>query len=111
MEIFQLQLKAGRNGPLALTRRDRSPWGAARPRRTQIIAPITYPWRTFPEFRLLFRIGHGDNDVVARMTEHSAATGRDGFLRVVQEKLAEAERREREFDKADMPRRRRHFRL
>ena len=35
------------------------------------------------------------------MTEHSAATGRDRFLRAVQKELAEAERREREFNKAD----------
>ena len=37
----------------------------------------------------------------ARMTEHSAATGRDRFLRAVQKELEEAERREREFNKAD----------
>ena len=37
----------------------------------------------------------------ARMTEHSAATGRDRFLLAVQKELAEAERREREFNKAD----------
>ena len=37
----------------------------------------------------------------ARMTEHLAATGRDRFLRAVQKELAEAERREREFNKAD----------
>ena len=35
------------------------------------------------------------------MTEHSAATGRDHFLLAVQKELAEAERREREFNKAD----------
>ena len=35
------------------------------------------------------------------MTEHSAATGRDRFLRAVQKELAEAERREREFNEAD----------
>jgi hypothetical protein len=35
------------------------------------------------------------------MTEHSAATGRDRFLRAVQKELEEAERREREFNKAD----------
>jgi hypothetical protein len=35
------------------------------------------------------------------MTEHSAATGRDHFLLAVQEELAEAERREREFNKAN----------
>ena len=36
-----------------------------------------------------------------RMTEHSAATSRDRFLLAVQKELAEAERREREFNKAD----------
>ena len=35
------------------------------------------------------------------MTEYSAATGRDRFLLAVQKELAEAERREREFNKAD----------
>ena len=35
------------------------------------------------------------------MTEHSAATSRDRFLLAVQKELAEAERREREFNKAD----------
>ena len=37
----------------------------------------------------------------ARMTEHLAPNGRDRFLRAVQKELAEAERREREFNKAD----------
>jgi len=35
------------------------------------------------------------------MTEHSAATDQDRFLRAVQKELAEAERREREFSKVD----------
>ena len=35
------------------------------------------------------------------MTEYSAATGRSRFLLAVQKELAEAERREREFNKAD----------
>ena len=50
---------------------------------------------------LLRKRGHWGQWRDARMTEHSAATGRDRFLRAVQEELAEAERREREFNKAD----------
>jgi hypothetical protein len=62
--------------------------------------PKVVRMRTFPGFRLLGKMG-ARIMTGARMTEHSTATGHDRFLRAVQKELAVAERREREFNKAD----------
>ena len=72
------------------------------PHRSAACRSVFLRGRTFPGFRLLDKMGAGKNGG-ADMTEqtHSAATARHRFLHAVQRELAEAERREREFSKAD----------